>query len=226
MADNQLAFESILEETFKIRESLIDKYIQANRLKYVSFARTIAPNLQDWAQVWDRLAFAILSANTPFDDSVKALAYVTDHKGHASPSYLAVFKCVPAKADYLNLLPRGKRVFTLLKGDKEDWQAYRLRLFRTVKGLGLAKASFAASLLYPMTSDLACLDTWMQKHYLRRSSFKQLGQRDYVKVEARVRQVAKRNLLPSTFLAQWMIWDSLRNETNNHAIFPSSHKEY
>ena len=84
MASNQLAFESILEETFKVREGLIDEYIQANRLKYITFARAIAPNLKDWGQVWDRLAFAILSANTPFDDSVKALAYATDHKGRAS----------------------------------------------------------------------------------------------------------------------------------------------
>lgn len=226
MARDQLAFDSILEHSFRARESSIDKYIQKNRHKYLTFARIIAPNLQDWEQVWDRIAFAILSANTPFEDSVKALAYATDHKGHVSASYLAGFKCVPAKADYLNLLPRGKRVFALLKRNAEDWQAYRLRLFQSVKGLGLAKASFTASLLYPMTSDLACLDTWMQKHYLRRSSFKQLGQKDYIRVEARVRQVARRNLLPSTFLAQWMIWDSLRNETNNHAIFPSSHKEY
>jgi len=132
------------------------------------------------------------------------------------------FGMVPNNAEYLNELSEKHHKFGLLKCWNETWLEYRLRLKNTVKGLGLAKASFAASLIYPLESDLACLDTWMQKHFLRRN-FKQLGLKDYLAIEQKVRAKARKYGI-NTFLCQWLIWDSLRGNKNNHAVFPGSHK--
>lgn len=222
--DKQLAFDSILEFTFKSRLASIDKYIEANALNYHASACLMKPDLHSWESIWDRLAFAILSANVGFSKAVMALGYATLHKGQANSKVMMQWTMVPAKADYLNVLPRGRELFSLLNEYQESWHEYRLRLQRTIKGLGLAKASFAACLLYPLEADLACMDTWMQKVFLNNQAFIQLGIKDYCKAESQVRRIAKKHGI-NTFLAQWLIWDHVRNSVTSHSIFPGCHKE-
>ena len=232
----QTELTDILEHSFRTREKSLDKYIQENALEYIGCAKLITPSLTDWGMIWDRVAFAILSANTGFRQAVKALAYATEHKGNVSKYVLMGLGMVPAKAEYLNQLAvsittGGKTQFDILKDHSETWIEYRLRLKNEVKGLGLAKASFAASLLYPLDSDLACLDTWMQKHFLSRYKhtahsrlgFRTLGLKDYLIIEEKVRQKARKHGI-NTFLCQWLIWDYLRGSKTDHAIFPGSHK--
>ena len=99
-----------------------------------------------------------------------------------------------------------------------------MRLQKEVLGLGLAKASFAACLLYPLDADLACIDTWIQKVFLGNTGFKSLGLADYLLVESKIRTFAN-CFGVSTFLAQWLIWDHARGgSANSHSIFPGSHK--
>jgi len=99
-----------------------------------------------------------------------------------------------------------------------------LRLQKTVLGLGLAKASFTACLLYPLTSDLGCVDTHICKVYLGVQTFKQLSVKNYLLVEAKIRAIALRAGI-NTFLAQWLIWDHTRGAMMDHDIFPGNHKE-
>jgi thermostable 8-oxoguanine DNA glycosylase len=99
-----------------------------------------------------------------------------------------------------------------------------MELKRRVKGLGLAKASFAACLLYPLDADLACVDTWIQKVFLGHTGFKSLSLGDYLLVESKIRTYAN-CFNVSTFVAQWLIWDHARGgAANAHAIFPGGHK--
>lgn len=219
----QLELESIVHQSFKAKEKAIDRYVKANKKKYRDFALRITPDLDNPFEIWDRIAFAILSANTGFDQGVRALAYATECKGNAEADVLVKFGMVPRKAEYLNLLPVGSGIFELLKGD-ETWNAYRLRLKKSVLGLGLAKASFAACLLYPLQADLGCVDTHICKIYLKVSQFKQLGIAKYLKVESKIRAIAIKASI-NTFLAQWLIWDHTRGLVSDHDIFPGSHKE-
>jgi thermostable 8-oxoguanine DNA glycosylase len=137
---------------------------------------------------------------------------------------LTPFGMVPAKADYCNEAWELLKTSFWGKIEAQNWHGYRLSLQHRFRGLGLAKASFAVALLYPLEADVACIDTWMQKVFLGRESFKQLGLKDYMAVEARVRRYGRRFGV-STFLAQWMIWDHARGgKPNSHAIFPGSHK--
>lgn len=226
MKKNQLEFTTIVNDAFASYERRIVAYMAENRDKYEVFARTIAPNLDADADIYARIAFAILSANAPFDDSVKALNVAVKRFAAGKsikPEDIVYFKMVPAKAKYLNRLGRFN-LQTLRKQHGEDWHEYRMRLKSKVLGLGLAKASFAACLLYPLEADLACVDTWIQKVFLGNSSFKSLGVSDYLLVESKIRTYAA-CFGVSTFIAQWLIWDFARGGTaNNHSIFPGSHK--
>ena len=221
--NGQLAFDSILDHSFQERLHAIDRYARANRDTYIGLGLAVSPELRDPAEVWDRFAFAILSANAGFAMTVRALEHVREHRGKCCASDIAQFGMVPAKARYLNDLPADPR--WLLRDGSEPWHDYRLRLQRSVRGLALTKASFAACLLYPMSADLACIDTHMQKVYLGRATFKYIGMADYIAVETQVRKVRDRHALPSTFLAQWLIWDHTRGRVEDHAIFPGGHKE-
>jgi thermostable 8-oxoguanine DNA glycosylase len=92
-----------------------------------------------------------------------------------------------------------------------------------IAGLGLAKASFAACLLYPLEADLACIDTHIQKVYLGFDRFRSLNHATYCAVEEQIRELAQRVGI-STFLAQWLIWDFSRGTVSSHDIFPGGHK--
>jgi thermostable 8-oxoguanine DNA glycosylase len=227
MNKKQLEFTTILNDAFSQYEKRIASYMFANKEKYEGFARVITPARYTEDEIFHRVAFAILSANSPFDDSVKALNVCIKKRaaGEAvAPRDIVWYKQVPAKAKYINALNR-MQLQTLRKlPTMETWHEYRLRLQRMVKGLGLAKASFAAALLYPLEADLACVDTWIQKVFLGHTGFKNLGVADYLTVESKIRTYAN-CFGVSTFLAQWLIWDFARGGMpSNHAIFPGSHK--
>jgi len=221
MNKKQLEFTTILNDSFAQYERRIAAYIFANKEKYEGFARIITPGAYTDDEIYSRIAFAILSANAPFDDSVKALNVCVKNRGHVKPQDIVWYKMVPDKAKYINLLSRMK-LQTLLRQDGESWHEYRLRLLK-IKGLGLAKASFAACLLYPLEADLACIDTWIQKVFLGHTGFKKLGMADYLLVESKIRTYANCFGI-STFLSQWLIWDHARKVTSSHDIFPGGHK--
>lgn len=232
MNRKQLEFTTILNDVFAQYERRIAQYIFANKEKYEGFAHVITPGKYTDDEIFYRVAFAILSANSPFDDSVKALNICIKKREQGiavKPQDIVWFKQVPAKAKYINRLNRIDlqsllRGENLLHKDKlETWHEYRIRLKHSVKGLGLAKASFAACLLYPLDADLACVDTWIQKVFMGHTGFKNLGIADYLLVESKIRTFANCFGI-STFLAQWLIWDHVRGNVSNHAIFPGSHK--
>ena len=218
----QLELNTIVRHSFKVREKRIRKYVRENKAKYIDFALRITPKLTDPAQIWDRMAFAILSANCNFEMAVKALAYATECKGNAVAKDIARFSMVPRKAEYLNKLPRGIAILQYLKRDSESWCDYRWRLKSRILGLGLAKATFAACLLYPLKADLGCVDTHMCKFYLNLTTFQTLSLKKYRSIETKIRAIAKRARI-NTFLAQWLIWDHTRGIVSDHNIFPGSH---
>jgi thermostable 8-oxoguanine DNA glycosylase len=219
---SQLVFRTVLEQSIHQRQRRIHAYVRDNVDRYRGMAHLITPDPTNWEHVWDRIAFSILSANAPFTSAVSALGYAAAHRGKVSAQWIAQWQMIPGKADYLNALPCGQEILRYTRGVDESWHAYRMRL-RRIKGLGLAKASFAACLLYPLESDLACVDTHMQKVYLGHETFKTLSIATYCEVEAEIRKIARAHGI-NTFLAQWLIWDHVRGKVENHNIFPGSHK--
>ncbi|RJQ37467.1 MAG: hypothetical protein C4555_06435 [Dehalococcoidia bacterium] len=193
-------------------------YLQQHRRRYLTWAKAIEPDLTDPAQVWERLAFSILSANAKFENAAQALAYARQHRGMVEPVRLAGFGggITRSRALFINALPSGQAVLDLLKGADESWSDYRLRLTK-VSGLGMAKASFAACLLYPLESEVCCLDIWMLKLLGERAPSRWRRGR-YEALEAQIKAVA-RHVKLALFPAQWALWDHIRGHMEPHKIF-------
>jgi hypothetical protein len=202
---SQLAFESIEQEAAQAAHGAALAYLQAHRARYLDYAQAIEPDRRDWRAIWDRLAFAILSANTTVNLAVQALRRLRAFRGHAPR--VSIPGIVPAKIDFLNALPRTD-IRELLRQPKESWGSYRSRL-TAVPGLALTKASYAACLLYPLTADVACLDLWVQRFLTGVVQPSPPAVR-YLALEDQIRREFARPARVSVALAQWAIWDYAR----------------
>ena len=190
-------------------------YARANRDLYINMALKIEPDREEASQVWDRAAFAILTAHCRFQTSVRGLHYAQTCRGRVMGRELCKVGggMTQTKAGWLNCLP-WRNVKPLLKGVGETWQAYRSRLIH-LRGLRMTKASFAACLLYPFDADICCLDVWMLRGLCVQAP-KRLAQ--YEVLESRVRSLARGADLP-LFLMQWALWDWLRGRVETHDIW-------
>ena len=218
MPSEQLAFTSVLQDSF--RERAIDRYLTRYRAQYQEWSAEITPAHGDQATIRGRVMFAILSANTNFALALRAWQYAMSVP-RVDADLLVTYGMVPAKAAWCNAVGTGE---TLTKRAEETDHTHRVRLQRTVKGLGLTKASFAVGLLSPTTADVACIDTHMQHVYLGRTKFHALRLPEYLTVEAEVRKVAQRHDV-GTFVAQWAIWDHARGHPEPHAFLAGAHKD-
>lgn len=210
----------------------IEKYAQRNRNKYLAFARYIEPTDYNAEEVYRRVAFSILSVQTRFDlgcavfDTVAGLSWAD--RGNYSILKAAVKPLIYQEVKATGLLiaadkcQRGQSFY--LRNEVESWDAYRRRLARTVYGLGKAKGSFLACLLYPLQADIACLDTWVLKRFgFPPEKNGHLTWPEYLIVEKEIRKLARKWDV-STFVAHWIIWDTDRGEVQSHSIIPGGHK--
>lgn len=191
------------------RDVVIDSYVETHREQYLSFAGAIAPDLASWSDVWDRLAFAILTANTQVAAAVAAFKAARGLLAGEEVSLAGLHGITAERERYVRTLPADWRVLAIRRLRRESWCDYRRRIRGSVEGLGFCKATYAACLLYPLEADVACLDTWMQRTYLGPGGFRALSADAYVELEGRVRRVGRRHGI-STAIAQWAIWDWAR----------------
>lgn len=197
------------------------KYLLDNRSYYLEESEAIRPVLSDWRALWSRTAFSILSANTHFSDAVDCLHAIEDARDSGNPLIIEEIKRfgMPAsKASYINQLPHEPEPY--LRLSTETWDQYRLRLKRQFKGLGLTKASFTACLIYPLTADVACLDTWCQR-LIWGHPFKDIKYKQYVEGEEQIRAIGKEVGYPCCFTTQYALWEWSRKVKTNHRIFYS-----
>lgn len=198
------------------QRQLMAKVIRRHHRLYRGFARKIMPDLRDWRSVWERAAFAILTANTDVNTALTGLRRATRHLGFP-PSEKRGLSITPERVRYVNALPQGEQdVYYLLKQGPEPWHEYRLRLARTVEGLGITKASYLAGLLYPLACEVACLDTWMLKALGIARQFQSISMQSYLDGERQLRLVAG---VANLSLAQWIIWDWIRRRGPNPQDF-------
>lgn len=201
---------------------VLARVVQSEARRYYRFASRIVPS-GTWESVWDRLAFAILSANTRTDDAVRALQVFVRHGRPTvlSPNVRAALlgcRIAPTKQQYVVDLPQRQTLvdFAACRVG-ETWDAFRVRLM-SVPGLAMTKATFAACLLYPVSADLACLDTWVLKALTLRCRFEVVSQSEYRALENEIRDLA-RPAGVCTNIAQWIIWDYVRGSVTDQAWF-------
>lgn len=195
-------------------------YARANRELYLTMAHAIEPDRKQASQVWDRAAFAILSANCRYEASVAGFHYAQTCRGRVMGRELCKVGggMTQVKAGWLNCLP-WQNVRDILKRMGETWEDYRTRLIR-FRGLRMTKASFAACLLYPFDADICCLDVWMLRG-LGAKVPKRLEH--YRTLETQIREYARQIDLP-IFLTQWALWDWLRGKVEPHNFWGEDEK--
>ena len=226
----QLGFGGSLQLRGNDRESL-RQAITLSIDTYREYARAIAPRPDDSRAVFWRLAFSIMSVHSPIGATFEAYSAV--RRFHAvfgrlpgrerlisllrTPGNDGVVQYGPTKAGYLKELERTWKLdkAALLRGPDSDHE-WRLRIQRQVKGLGMAKASFAVALCRPNRADVCCIDTHM--HQLLTGSVPRkgnIGKRRYLELEGRIRELAQEHQV-STFAMQWLLWDAQRGIREPH----------
>lgn len=227
----QLGFDGTVRLADRRRESL-QAAIDATLPKYQDFTAAIEPGPAENEVFW-RLAFSILSVHSPIGATFQAYRVVRTWRaingqfpaqwrlaqmiGRATARD-GVVQYAPSKARYLLALEqqwRRNRASLLRGGDSEhEW---RLRLAHNVKGLGIAKASFAVALCNPSESDVCCIDSHMYQLFtgiMPRSSIPKL---QYFDIEAKIRRLAQK-CKASTFTVQWLLWDAKRGISEPHEV--------
>lgn len=213
----------------------VRRYVKDKRQLYLDMAAAIEPDRSDWRQVWDRTAFAILSANAPFESAkgaMEVMALLRDDRiePHVRQGIRIAYRGIRVQQlSWVEALPAPYSEhhswveFTragTATDTPETWDAYRLRLQRSFKGLGLAKASFAAALIYPLDADIACIDVHMHRLFTGvQAAPHRIPYKIYKAIESAVRDIGASVGLP-TFVAQWAIWDWARGKVEDHKIWP------
>lgn len=231
-----MALQLGFNDSIKLLDSDDDSIRQVLSLtarKYDGYVRSIDIGESDKATYW-RIVFSILTVHSPLDASFEAYRAVRVWRARfgriPSQRKLAslllgakgndgVVQYAPTKAGYIVQFDKDwstdKAKFTR-NGD--DDIAWRTRIQANVKGLGLAKASFAVALSAPATSNVCCIDTHMYALLTGNGPAKSaIGKRLYLELEQRVRTWAAEFGL-STFACQWALWDAKRGVSNPHTI--------
>ena len=104
------------------------------------------------------------------------------------------------------------------KQSYENWQGYRDRLVQAIPGLGLAKASFFAELVYFQHSRTACMDVHMLRlmHDATTGKFSQDRASKAFMNEAErawVNLCVNNDVSPVT--ARWLYWDTIQNKEDS-----------
>ena len=227
----QLGFDGAVKLTGSDDESL-RQCLTLTRERYRGFVAAIDAGESPKAVYW-RLVFAILSVHSPLSATFAAYSTLRLWKARFSrmPSHrklhslLLIAKSSDgnvtqycyAKATYIIDFDKAwqqdsSRFFRNGESDA-DW---RTRIQRNVRGLGLAKASFAVCLSSPTTADICCVDTHIFALFMGRVPGKAIGKRTYLAIEERIRKLAREHGL-STFATQWALWDAHRGIVNAHS---------
>lgn len=216
----------------------IDSYARKHAGTYRGFAAYITPADYSPEETFRRVAFSILSVQTPFDKGCAAFEKIAGMSWEDREDYAKVKSTLKRSGGIMYYATKATGILIAagqcrkdhkiyLRGPEESWHAYRQRLARKIYGIGKAKGTFLACLLYPNSADLACLDTWI----LRRFGFPpekngRLTWEEYLDAEKAIRKHARRWEV-STFVAQWIIWDCDRGSVESHSILgrmPGGHK--
>lgn len=218
----------------------INRYASAHAAQYRGFAELITPADYGPEETFRRVAFSILSVQTPFAKGCAAFEKIAALSWEARADYDKVLKVLKRSGGVIYQTTKATGIIMAasrcrngigqgfyLRHDGETWDTYRRRLARDVYGINKAKGTFLACLLYPNTADLACLDTWV----LRRFGFPpekngHLTWDEYLDAEKSIRRFARKWGV-STFVAQWIIWDCDRGTVEPHSVLggmPGAHK--
>ena len=202
--------------------------------RYWSYAEAIAPRGGVESSTYWRVVFSLLSVGTSLKANEAAYRLLLDNpevlpdqdrlskllglvRAGGSHSTVPYHK---TKARYISIFTNNywkegiDNTPFLWDNFSESLSDYRHRLMGMVKGLGIAKSSFAVALMYPTISDVVCLD----RHMLRLLGWPKpsIPIAAYLELERMVVNIGQETGHPG-FIAQWCLWDAIRGSDEAHS---------
>jgi len=216
----------------------LDIAVELSRERYTTFACAIDPQADDGDAVYWRIVFALLSVHSPIGatfNAYRTLRLWSVRFGRKPRFHQTIERILrssnaddgailyaPTKAWYVADFTRAWESdsvpFTRQGDTDHEW---RLRLVRNVRGLGLAKASFAVALCNPLTATVCCIDTHIHQLLTGAIPRKAIKPVVYYALEAQIRRLARRHKL-GVFVVQWILWDAKRGIPESHSTLSDS----
>ena len=194
-------------------------YVQQNREEYLDNVESLCTE-SETEKLW-RLIFAVLTARERVDRARYAYMLLRllpkeflDMDTIKTTLHRAGLSLIGLKSQGIAYLLDCRNPALPYPG--EELHAYRLRLSDTVPGLGLAKATFAVCLLFPVRSSFACVDTWICRLLYGQPGMS-LSARKYFVAERWIAREAAKIGLP-VFAMQWGLWDFIRGGKTDHSF--------
>lgn len=206
----------------------LSRYLIEAKERHGGWAMAIG-RATDAKTTYQRILFSLLSVSTSFEAGSLAWLLLKDKPNTDVNVVESVIRSVHAPGRVTNTVayPTTKAAdivaftirfnknpgqFILEAGESpEQW-----RDRTNIRGLGLAKISFAAALLDPMASDCVCLDRHMTRWFTG-SVTRTPNPRIYRRYEIALAKIGRVYGI-SGFLTQWVVWDWLRGKEESHLI--------
>lgn len=184
--------------------------------------KSVAPRTNE--ERFRRWLFAHTSIHTTWEGNVRSYNAIKDFEDWIDDKDLLLKKLTDAKAGLHNL--RTEYIWEFTKDyfenpkeysrANETWPEFRNRLANKLRGIGMAKVSFALEMCFPNEAELVCLDTHMLKLYdVKRQNFHTpKGNTIYQEIEQDWINRAKA-LKASPYIARCIFWDKKQNQSDS-----------
>lgn len=169
---------------------------------------------------FQRFLFAFMSVHTTWEANIKAYNTIKGWWEWINRWDILEQKLIESRVGLHNNRLRFLKDFTIKfwsnpsnyeKASNETWTEFRNRIENNIKGLGLAKSSFAIEMIYPTQAEVTCLDTHLFKAYgLDQTKHKRM----YDKLENHWVESSQRKSLPS-YVARCIYWDRKQEQQDS-----------
>lgn len=191
----------------------------ADATRYASYWGNLAA--KDDKEFFQRFLFAFCSVHTTWESNVRGYAEIKDYEAWLSDKTELRRRLIASRCGLHN--NRTEYIYGFAekfwadpaeyrRGDSEPWWMYRDRLERRIKGLGLAKTSYALEMAFPLECDVVCFDV----HMLRLYGDVDAG-RDPIRYEKFeddwVKRAKKLGVAP--YIARNVYWDKLQGKQDS-----------
>ena len=206
-------------------ESVFSSKYKPKFQRYEEYWSSITPSND--SDVFRRWLFAYTSIHTTWESNVRAYNLIKNFEQWKDDKEELYNLLLVSRAGCHNLKTESIWAFKdkfwndpqkFKKSSDESWSSFRNRLAHDLKGIGLAKTSFALEMCYPNNADIVCFDVHMLRAMnLPTRGFKSDSKKDisdYMNAEATLVDKS-RNMNLSPYIVRCVYWDILQGQENS-----------
>lgn len=183
--------------------------------RHIDLWSEISPSSSE--EIFKRYLFAFLSVHTSWEINRKAYMNIKDWYNWISNKETLRQRLIESgvglhnnRSDYILTFSQDfwQNSQKYQKQENESWKECRDRIEKNIKGLGLAKSSFALEMIYPLSANVVCLDTHLFRFYKLDQTKDRI---QYKKIESHWTIWAKMFNVPS-YIARAIYWNRNQNQ--------------